>query len=385
MLTSQRPKAILLLQDGTRFEGRAIGAIANSVGEICFNTGMTGYQEIFTDPSYTGQIMVMASPHIGNYGVREGAGQALDGESEGPVVSIAGLVVKKFSEVWSRPAGTGSLEDMLRKAGITGISDIDTRKLVRHIRDHGAQNAIIDSTGLTDGQLRERLAQAPDMAGLELSSQVSTRQAYDAGSPDAAWRVALVDFGIKLNTIRWLMERGCFVRVFPINTSVQEMQAWNPNGFLLSNGPGDPSAMPQAKDLVKRIVATGLPVFGICLGHQLLAECQGVSTTKMHHGHRGINHPVRNLITGRGEVTSQNHGFVVDRGQAERHPGMEITHLHLNDGSVAGIRLKDRPVFSVQHHPEAGPGPWDSQYLFDRFVDEMKARTGTPHSQAQHA
>ncbi len=384
MLTSQHPKAVLLLQDGTRFEGRAIGTRATSVGEICFNTGMTGYQEIFTDPSYTGQIMVMAAPHIGNYGVREGAQRPLDGEHEGPVVSIAGLVVKKFSEVWSRPAGTGSLEDLLQRAGIAGISDIDTRKLVRHIRDHGAQNAIIDSTGLSHAELRDRLAQAPDMAGLELSSRVSTPEAYDAGPADAAWRVALLDFGIKLNTVRWLVERGCLVRVFPLNTPVPELLQWKPTGFLLSNGPGDPSAMPQAQQMVKDVLATGLPVFGICLGHQLLAECHGVRTTKMHHGHRGINHPVRNLITGKNEVTSQNHGFVVDRLQAEQHPAMEITHLHLNDGSVAGLRLIGRPVFSVQHHPEAGPGPWDSQYLFDQFVDEMKASMGMPRIRVQH-
>ncbi|MCC6840531.1 MAG: glutamine-hydrolyzing carbamoyl-phosphate synthase small subunit [Flavobacteriales bacterium] len=385
MLISKRPKAILLLQDGTRFEGRAIGARTTSVGEICFNTGMTGYQEIFTDPSYTGQIMVMASPHIGNYGVRESARRPLDGESEGPVVSIAGLVVKKFSEVWSRPAGSGSLEEMLQHAGIAGISDIDTRMLVRHIRDRGAQNAIIDSTGLPEDQLRKRLAEAPNMAGLELSSRVSTAQAYDAGAADAQWRVALVDFGIKLNTIRWLVERGCAVRVFPMHTPVPQMLEWNPDGFLLSNGPGDPAAMPQAKQLVQEILDASLPVFGICLGHQLLAECQGVRTTKMHHGHRGINHPVRNLITGKNEVTSQNHGFVVDREQAEQRADMEITHVHLNDGSVAGIRLKGRPVFSVQHHPEAGPGPWDSRYLFDEFVEAMQARKGAPHARAQHA
>ena len=385
MLVSQRPKAVLLLEDGTRFEGRSIGARGTSVGEICFNTGMTGYQEIFTDPSYTGQVMVMASPHIGNYGVKEGAANALDGESEGPKVSIAGLVVKKFSEVWSRPGGTGSLEEFLIQSGVAGISDIDTRMLVRHIRDHGAQNVVIDSTGLDDAALRQRLADAPDMAGLELSSTVSTPEAYDAGAPDAPNRVALVDFGIKLNSIRWLLERNCLVRVFPMKTSVKEMMYWKPNGFLLSNGPGDPGAMPDAVELVRDVVATGLPVFGICLGHQLLAECHGVGTLKMHHGHRGINHPVRNIITGKDEVTSQNHGFVVDREQAEKHPEMEVTHLHLNDGSVAGTRLKSRPVFSVQHHPEAGPGPLDSQYLFDDFVGLMSRKPEQTKVNVQHA
>lgn len=385
MLVSQRPKAVLLLEDGTRFEGRAIGARGTSVGEICFNTGMTGYQEIFTDPSYTGQVMVMASPHIGNYGVKEGLAGTLEGESEGPKVSIAGLVVKKFSEVWSRPGGTGSLEEFLIKAGVVGISDIDTRMLVRHIRDHGAQNAVIDSTGLDDAALRQRLADAPDMAGLELSSTVSTREPYDAGAADAPNRVALVDLGIKRNSIRWLVERDCLVRVFPMHTPVKEMMDWKPDGFLLSNGPGDPGAMPDAVALVKDVVATGLPVFGICLGHQLLAECHGVGTLKMHHGHRGINHPVRNIITGRDEVTSQNHGFVVDRAQAEKHPDIEVTHLHLNDGSVAGTRLKGKPVFSVQHHPEAGPGPLDSQYLFDDFVGLMRRNHEQTKVNVQHA
>ncbi|HQV39255.1 MAG: glutamine-hydrolyzing carbamoyl-phosphate synthase small subunit [Flavobacteriales bacterium] len=385
MLVSQRPKAVLLLEDGMRFEGRAIGARGTSVGEICFNTGMTGYQEIFTDPSYTGQVMVMASPHIGNYGVKVGLPNTLEGESEGPKVSIAGLVVKKFSEVWSRPGGTGSLEEFLVKAGVTGISDIDTRMLVRHIRDHGAQNAVIDSTGLDDAALQNRLAEAPDMAGLELSSTVSTPAAYDAGAADAPNRVALVDFGIKLNSIRWLVERDCLVRVFPMHTPVMEMMDWKPDGFLLSNGPGDPGAMPDAVELVKDVVATGLPVFGICLGHQLLAECHGVGTLKMHHGHRGINHPVRNIITGKDEVTSQNHGFVVDREQAEKHPDMDVTHLHLNDGSVAGTRLKGKPVFSVQHHPEAGPGPLDSQYLFDDFVGLISRKHEQTKVNVQHA
>ena len=371
MLVSQRPKAVLLLSDGTRFEGRAIGATGTTVGEICFNTGMTGYQEIITDPSYTGQLMVLASPHIGNYGVRRGENDPLDGEDEGPRVSIAGLVVKKFSEVWSRPAGTGSLEEMLVEAGITGISDIDTRKLVRHIRDHGAQNAIIDSTGMDDSGLLAKLSQAPDMAGLELSSKVTSPKAYDTGDPEAPNRVALVDFGIKLNTIRCLIDRSCFVRVFPMGTPVKELLVWKPDGILLSNGPGDPGAMPQAKEYVKEVLATGLPVFGICLGHQLIAESHGIRTLKMHHGHRGINHPVLNVITGKDEVTSQNHGFVVDREQVEKHPELEITHVHLNDNSVAGLRLKGRPVFSVQHHPEAGPGPLDSQYLFDDFVGLM--------------
>ncbi len=381
MLVSQRPKALLLLADGTHFEGRAIGASGIAVGEICFNTGMTGYQEIFTDPSYTGQIMVLATAHVGNYGVKR-----TDVESR--AITIAGLVVKKFSQVWSRPGGDGSLEDLLRDSGTVGISDIDTRKLVRHIRDHGAQNAVISSTEMDLTVLRARLAATPDMAGLELSSHVTTERAYEEGPANAALRVALVDLGTKTNIVRCLTERGCLVRVFPMNAPLQDILDWQPTGIMLSNGPGDPAAMPQSVEHVKAICASDLPVFGICLGHQLIAESLGIGTEKMHHGHRGINHPIKNLVTGHDEVTSQNHGFVAKRAAAEAHPEVRITHVHLNDGSVAGFRLKDRPVFSVQYHPEAGPGPYDSRYLFDEFVDLMRsavtdraaARTATAKS-----
>lgn len=365
-----------MLADGTVFRGRAIGAIGTTVGEICFNTGMTGYQEIFTDPSYTGQIMVLATPHVGNYGVHAD-------ESESKSLKIAGLVVKKFSDVWSRPAGSGSLQDYLAQGGVVGISDVDTRKLVRHIRDNGAQNAVISSATMDAEQLKAMLAKAPDMAGLELSSKVTSPAAYTVG--DGPYRVALVDFGVKTNIERCLLERGCTVRVFPMNTAFVEMMAWKPHGFMLSNGPGDPGAMPASVALVKTIVDSGLPVFGICLGHQLLAESQGIGTEKMHHGHRGINHPIKNLITGRDEVTSQNHGFVVNRKQAVSNGSIDITHVHLNDGSVAGFRLKGRPVFCVQYHPEAGPGPFDSRYLFDDFVENMRTHISVSRGQLQNA
>jgi carbamoyl-phosphate synthase small subunit len=378
MLISQRPEAVLLLADGTSFRGRAIGALGTTTGEICFNTGMTGYQEIFTDPSYTGQIMTMATSHVGNYGVKED-------EVESARPRIAGLVVKKFSEVWSRPGGSGSLDDYLKAYGVVGISDIDTRKLVRHIRDNGAQNAIICSTGVALDALAEQLASAPSMEGLELSSTVTTREAYEVGEVGATFRVALVDFGVKRNIERCLTERGCLVKVFPMSTPLGEMLAWKPTGFMLSNGPGDPGAMPASVALVRSIVEAGLPVFGICLGHQLLAESQGIGTEKMHHGHRGINHPIKNLVTGHDEITSQNHGFVANREQTERNAAVEITHVHLNDGSIAGIRLNGAPVFSVQYHPEAGPGPYDARYLFDDFVANMKAHTGVGRPHLQNA
>ncbi|HNU54966.1 MAG TPA: glutamine-hydrolyzing carbamoyl-phosphate synthase small subunit [Flavobacteriales bacterium] len=378
MLVSQRPEALLLLADGTVFRGRAIGASGITAGEICFNTGMTGYQEIFTDPSYTGQIMTLASVHVGNYGVKKG-------EEEGPKVSIAGLVVKKFSEVWSRQGGDGSLNDYLKGQGVVGISDVDTRKLVRHIRDNGAQNALISSTEMDLNVLKARLGSAPDMAGLELSSTVTTKKAYEVGPSDAGFRVALVDFGVKRNIERCLTERGCRVRVFPMGSAMEEMLAWKPDGFMLSNGPGDPGAMSESVELVRQVVDSGLPVFGICLGHQLMAESLGMATEKMHHGHRGINHPVKDLTTGRDEVTSQNHGFVVRSSEVEGHPGVEITHLHLNDGSVAGFRMTDRPVFAVQYHPEAGPGPYDSRYLFDRFVENMRDAIAVERVHSQKA
>ncbi|MDX9751590.1 MAG: carbamoyl phosphate synthase small subunit, partial [Flavobacteriales bacterium] len=265
------------------------------------------------------------------------------------------------------------------------ISNVDTRKLVRHIRDHGAQNAIICSDGTPVEELRRILAKVPDMAGMELSSRVSTSAAYEIGDAHAGHRVALVDFGVKRNIERCLVERGCRVRVFPMDTPLKDLLAWEPHGILLSNGPGDPGAMPASVELVRQVAESGLPVFGICLGHQLLAEAFGIPTRKMHHGHRGINHPVRDLTTGRDEVSSQNHGFVVDREALERDPALEVTHVHLNDGSVAGMRLKDRPVFSVQYHPEAGPGPLDGRYLFDRFVENLRkhhAVEGAPATKA---
>jgi len=360
-----KKNATLLLADGTVFYGSLIGAPGTNGGEICFNTGMTGYQEIYTDPSYTGQIVVTSTSHIGNYGVHPE-----EVESNHPCV--AGIVVNSFSEVFSRLDASGSLQEYLVNAGITGIADIDTRKLVRHLRDRGAMNAIISSEYEGDlTGLAAALAKVPDMNGLELSSQVCTQEPYFFGEANAPIKVACLDFGIKKNILRNLASRGVYCKVFPAKTSLQEMEEWNPDGYFLSNGPGDPAVMDYAVSTVTQILSTGKPVFGICLGHQLLAASVGIPTYKMHHGHRGLNHPIKNLTSGKSEITSQNHGFNVVREAAEQCAQVEITHVHLNDHTVAGIRLKNKPAFSVQYHPESSPGPHDSRYLFDDFVSLM--------------
>jgi carbamoyl-phosphate synthase small subunit len=361
-----KPSALLVLQDGTVFKGKAAGVIGTTTGEIAFNTGMTGYQEIFTDPSYLGQILVMASVHIGNYGVHKE-------EIESDSVKISGLVCKKFSPMYSRPSGESSLQSYFERDKLVGICEIDTRALVRHIRQAGAMNCIISSEILDVEVLKEKLKAVPSMEGLELSSRVSTKEAFTAGNPDAPLKVALLDLGVKKNIVRCLTDRGCYVKVFPMQTLLDEMLAFQPNGFMLSNGPGDPAAMPDVIEKVKAIVNTGIPIFGICLGHQVLGLSQGLSTKKMFNGHRGINHPIKNLITGKSEITSQNHGFMVDMEVAKTREDIEITHVHLNDGTLAGLRLKGRPVFSVQYHPEASPGPHDARYLFDDFVSNMQA------------
>jgi len=337
-----KKKATLLLADGTIFHGSLIVNPGTNGGEICFNTGMTGYQEIYTDPSYTGQVIVTTTSHIGNYGVHNE-----EVESDHP--TIGGIVVNSFSEIYSRLDGHGSLQDYLVSNGITGIADIDTRKLVRHIRSQGAMNAIISSEyeGDLEG-LKAELEKLPDMNGLELSSQVCTKEPYFFGNEEAPIRVACLDFGIKKNILRNLASRGVYCKVFPAKTSLAEMETWAPDAYFLSNGPGDPAAMDYAVETVKDVLATNKPVFGICLGHQLLAEAVGISTFKMHHGHRGINHPIKNLFTGKSEITSQNHGFNIVREDAEKHTEVEITHVHLNDNTVAGIKLNSKPAFSVQ-------------------------------------
>lgn len=357
--------AILLLEDGTVFEGVAIGKIGTTTGEIAFNTGMTGYQEVFTDPSYFGQVLIMNTAHIGNYGTKEN-----EVESDG--MKISGLIVKKFSDGYSRPSGTMSLQDYMIQNNSVGISDIDTRALVRHIRSKGAMNVIISSEISDIDVLKAKLKDVPSMDGLELSSKVATKTAYEMKPENPDFKVSLIDFGVKRNIIQCLVDRGCHVKVFPLNSTIDDLNSFNPDGYMLSNGPGDPSAMPNSIKLVTSILAQNKPVFGICLGHQILGLSQGLKTEKMFNGHRGINHPVKNLKTGKGEITSQNHGFVISKESASQNQDIEITHVHLNDDTVAGIELKGKPVFSVQYHPEASAGPHDSRYLFDQFVTNMK-------------
>ena len=363
-------KAYLLLEDGLLIEGIAIGKIGTSGGEICFNTGMTGYQEIYTDPSYYGQIIVNTTAHIGNYG-------AVDVEQESAHPTISGLVVNEFSTEFSRKSATESLQHYLETKGVVGITNIDTRMLVRYIRSKGAMNAII-SSALSPEELREKIKTVPSMDGLELSSIVTTKEAYYVGDPSAPIKVAVLDVGIKKSITTNLASRGCYCKVFPAKTSFDEMAAWKPDGYFISNGPGDPSVMGYAIDTVKKSLESNKPLFGICLGHQLLALASGISTYKMHHGHRGLNHPVKNLISGKGEMTSQNHGFAVSEKDIDKNPNVEVTHIHLNDNTIMGIRLKDKKAFSVQYHPEASPGPHDSRYLFDQFVEMIKADIAEP-------
>jgi carbamoyl-phosphate synthase small subunit len=360
-------KAYLLLEDGFCLEGKAIGKLGTTGGEICFNTGMTGYQEIYTDPSYFGQIVVNTTAHIGNYGT-------VGPEQESGHPMIKGLVVNEFSESYSRKTAKESLQQYLERHQIVGISDVDTRMLVRHIRSKGAMNAIISSV-LKPEQLRKELEKIPSMDGLELASQVSTKRPYFAGDAGLSLKVACLDVGIKSSILKNLVARGCYCQVFPAKTTFEEMEAWNPDGYFISNGPGDPSAMEYAIETVKAILSSGKPLFGICLGHQLLALAAGISTYKMHHGHRGLNHPVKNMKTGLGEMTSQNHGFAVNEKDIEDNPAVETTHVHLNDKTIMGIQLKNGQAFSVQYHPEASPGPHDSRYLFDQFVTLIKEST----------
>jgi len=366
MSTSTSPtSAILLLEDGTVHHGRAFGKNGTTTGEICFNTGMTGYQEVFTDPSYYGQVLIMNSVHIGNYGVK-------DSDTESASVKIRGLIGRNLEDQFSRIQAKGSLNDYLTANNIVCIDGVDTRSLVAHVRVKGAMNCIISSEISDIAQLKALLAKTPPMDGLELASVVSTDKEYELGDPKSDIRIAVMDYGVKQHILQCMVERGAYVKVFPAKTPLSRLREFQPHGYFLSNGPGDPAPMDYAIPTVKEILQEKKPLFGICLGHQLLALANDIPTFKMNHGHRGLNHPVKNLVTGRCEITTQNHGFGVDPKAVRKAGNIEITHVNLNDESIEGIRLKDRPAFSVQYHPEATPGPHDSRYLFDDFIDLIR-------------
>ena len=353
--------AILLLNDGKKFEGKQLGHLGETIGEVCFNTGMTGYQEILTDPSYCSQIVTMTSPHIGNYGINKE-------DVESNKIQVSGFVIKEESIVPSNWRSTSSLDEYLKKNKIVGIQDIDTRSLTRHIRDQGAMNGIISSVDNDLVNLSNKLKKAPSMNGLDLAKTVSTKKVYK-WSQTGQFKVAAIDYGIKHNILNILKDNNCEVTVFPAQTSAKEILDFNPDGIFLSNGPGDPSAVTYGIEMVKSLLGSK-PIFGICLGHQILSLALGAKTFKLKFGHRGINHPVKNLETEVVEITSQNHGFAVDLNSLPEN--VVATHINLNDNTNEGIECKEFKAFSVQHHPESSPGPHDSRYLFEKFIKLMK-------------
>jgi carbamoyl-phosphate synthase small subunit len=368
-MAAQR-QAVLVLEDGTTCYGQAFGANGTTGGEICFNTGMTGYQEVFTDPSYYGQVLIMNNVHIGNYGVK-------DEDVESDSIKIKGLIGRNLEDLFSRRQAKGSLDEYLKKQNIVAIEGVDTRALVAHIRSKGAMNCMISSEILDAEELKKKLSEVPSMDGLELASIVSTNVPYELGDPGSPIKIAVLDYGTKRNILNCMVERGAHVKVFPAKTPLEELRQFNPTGYFISNGPGDPAAMPYAVETVKGILQDDKPTFGICLGHQLLALANDIPTFKMHHGHRGLNHPVKNLVTGKCEITTQNHGFGVDPEAVRNAAHIEITHVNLNDSSIEGIRVKGKPAFSVQYHPESTPGPHDSRYLFDDFIQLIKEQLNT--------
>jgi carbamoyl-phosphate synthase small subunit len=385
-----RPRARLALEDGTLFEGVSFGRAGEITGEVVFNTALCGYQEVLTDPSYAGQIVTMTYPHIGNYGVNRE-----DVESQRP--QVAGFVVREASHVISSWRASGELDRYLDEHGIVGIAEIDTRALTRHLRTHGAKRGVVSAVDADPQSLLAKARASRSMVGLDLAREVTCERPWSfdpASEPESAaahlvpvlkgsdaaaaragqwpFRVVAYDFGMKRNILRNLAAAGCEVTVVPATTTAKEALALGPEGVFLSNGPGDPEPCTYAIEAAKAFVDT-LPTFGICLGHQILGLACGGKTYKLKFGHRGANHPVKNLETGQVEITSQNHGFCVDPALFDK-PGFVLTHRNLNDGTVEGFRLTDRPVLSVQYHPEASPGPHDSHYLFEEFVQMMQAR-----------
>jgi len=354
--------AILLLEDGKVFYGTSFGATGQSIGEVCFNTGLTGYQEILTDPSYAKQIVTMTAPHIGNYGINHE-------DVESDKIQVSGFVIKEESIISSNWRSKMSLGDYLKNQNIIGLKNIDTRSLTRHIRDNGSMNGIIAPSTDDKNKLLGELTKHPSMEGMDLARVVSTKDIYE-WSNSGKYNVAVIDFGIKRNILRLLENLDCKIKVFPADSKAEHILKYNPDGVILSNGPGDPAAVSYGIDTIK-ILLGKKPIFGICLGHQLLSIALGAKTFKLKFGHRGINHPVQNIGTKKIEITSQNHGFAVALDSLS--DDVMVTHINLNDNTCAGIESKEHQAFSVQYHPESSPGPHDSRYLFDKFIGMMNA------------
>ena len=363
-------KARLILSDGTLFEGLSLGAMGTSIGEVVFNTAMMGYQEIITDPSYHFQLVTMTYPQIGNYGVNPK-------DFESRRIYAAGLIIREYSPVVSHWQATRSLDEYLKYYGVVGISDIDTRQLTRHLRDRGAQMGMITTSDEPFDVLLERIKTGKQLVGRDIAREVTTEESYEWPMDEetrrdhkANFRVAVYDFGVKFSILRALYQQGCELQIFPAGTPADKILTWNPDGIFLSNGPGDPEPVEYAVNTVKSLLGKK-PIFGICLGHQILGLALGAKTTKLKFGHHGANHPVKHLLTGAVEITSQNHGFIVDADSLPLND-VEITHINLNDQTLEGFRHKKLPAFSVQYHPESAPGPRDSRYLFENFINDMK-------------
>ncbi len=364
MAATQYQPGFLLLEDGTLFHGTLSGGIPPTVAEVVFTTNMSGYQEVFTDPSYRGQIVVMTAPMIGNYGVNEEDPESSD-------VQVSGVVVRELSATYSNWRATGGLAAWFEKSHVPILQDVDTRRLTRHLRTAGVMRGVLGSGNEPSADARAALEACPSMEGLDLASRVTTREPYVWGDASAARHIVAYDYGIKRNILRLFEEHDCRVTVLPAETPAEMALELKPDGVFLANGPGDPAAVSYAPETVRAIARAGVPIFGICLGHQILGLTFGAQTVKMPYGHRGGNHPVKELATGKVLITSQNHGFAVagDESGVPGAPSLAVTHVNLNDGSIEGLRHNELPIFGVQYHPEAAPGPHDARPLFDEFMD----------------
>jgi len=357
---NKKISAKLILDNGKIFNGYALGKVGTTIGELCFNTGMTGYQEILTDPSYCKQLVTMTTPHIGNYGIN------LE-DIESKKIQVQGFIIKENSPIVSNYRATDSLDSYLKDNNIVAIESIDTRALTRLLRNEGAMNGIISSENISDKELIKKLKTHPNMNGMDLAKAVTCKKFYNWNNPHKdKYKIAAIDYGIKHNILNLLAKENCYIRVFPANVSSEEILSFKPDGIFLSNGPGDPAAVDYGIKTVQKLLITNIPIFGICLGHQILSIALGAKTYKLKFGHRGCNHPVKNLALKTIEITSQNHGFAVDSNQLPED--IAITHVSLNDKTIEGIKSKKYPAFSVQYHPESSPGPHDSRYLFKNFT-----------------